>query len=397
MNIALVTEVIHPGGAETFVLRLASALREQGHTALIYCFYKKHYNKELHQALAPTVQVIWPQVPWLFKQMDRVLFKLKIDHSFSEGYIKKGLEKIILVLNADVVHSHLLKVDKVSLEAGHETNVPVVTTIHGDYLQFYSKTQQNIPIPLLNYEAKARENLKQLKEIVCISDKQMDFFREIFPKETYGKLVKIYNGYRAPKPEAEISSLKAKLNINPSDFVFGMVSRGIAEKGWEEAIQALLQLNTEKAHLVLVGESTYLQTLKNKYAQHQNIHFIGESKNPLEWVNIFDVGLLPSTYASESLPTVVIEYLCCNKPVIASDAGEIVNMIQCDGKQAGTIIPIKENKISVSDLADAMNRYMNDKNYHLQHKENTSICFEQFDMLKCIENYTKVYSHAIGK
>src|SRR6185437_13149544 len=94
----------------------------------------------------------------------------------------------------------------------------------------------------------------------------------------------------------------------------------------------LLQLNTEKAHLVLVGESTYLQTLKNNFAQHQTIHFIGESKNPLEWVNIFDVGLLPSTYASESLPTVVIEYLCCNKPVIASDAGEIVNMIQCDGK-----------------------------------------------------------------
>ncbi|HXS36858.1 MAG TPA: glycosyltransferase family 4 protein [Flavipsychrobacter sp.] len=397
MNIALVTEVIHPGGAETFVLRLASALREQGHTALIYCFYKKHYNKELHHALAPTVQIIWPQIPWLFKQMDRVLFKLKIDYSFSEGYIKKGLEKIIQVLNADVVHSHLLKVDKVCLEAGNETNVPVVTTIHGDYLQFYNKAQQNIPIPLLNYEEKARKNLKELREIVCISDKQMDFFREIFPNETYGKLVKIYNGYRASEPEIEKSVLKNQLNIGSSDFVFGMVSRGIPEKGWEEAIQALLQLNNEQAHLILVGNSNYLQTLKNKYAQCKNIHFVGESKKPLEWINIFDIGLLPSTYASESLPTVVIEYLCCNKPVIASDAGEIVNMIQCDGKKAGTIISIKDNKISVSELADAMNRYMSDKDHYSQHKGNIPACFEQFDMLKCIDYYMKVYSDATGK
>jgi len=178
--------------------------------------------------------------------------------------------------------------------------------------------------------------------------------------------------------------------------VFGMVSRGIPEKGWERCIEAFNKLNMSNTDLVLVGGGEYIESLKQKYAAKVNIHFTGHSDEPLEWINIFDVGLLPSTYASESLPTAVIEYLCLNKPVIASDAGEIKNMLQKDGQQAGVVIPILDNKIDNNLLADAMKKYIEDKALYAEHSANAAICFRQFDLDECADKYLDLYVKAIA-
>jgi glycosyltransferase involved in cell wall biosynthesis len=146
----------------------------------------------------------------------------------------------------------------------------------------------------------------------------------------------------------------------------------------------------------LVGQSDYLDSLQQKYREHTNIHFVGHSDKPLDWINIFDVGLLPSTYASESLPTAVIEYLCCNKPVIASDAGEIRNMLQKDGQEAGIIIPIKNNDIENVLLVNAMQQYMDDKALYARHSANAAVCFKQFDMDECADKYLDLYVKAIA-
>src|SRR6185312_10673278 len=155
--------------------------------------------------------------------------------------------------------------------------------------------------------------------------------------------------------------LRQSLNIGPTAFVFGMVSRGVSTKGWEEAIEAFMLLDKPGTHLVFIGDSDYVQDLKTKYAAQVNVHFVGFSSEPLEWINLFDVGLLPSTYPSESLPNVIVEYLRCNKPVIASDAGEIKKMISYMGSDAGIIIPVNEGKVPVAGVLDAMKKYTEDK------------------------------------
>src|SRR4051812_45621328 len=96
---------------------------------------------------------------------------------------------------ADIIHSHLLKTDNICLEIAQEQKIPVVTTVHGDYLQFYNKTQLHKPIPLLNYFEKAKYNLQRLSHIICISDRQISFFNHNFAELTRNKLSKIYNGY----------------------------------------------------------------------------------------------------------------------------------------------------------------------------------------------------------
>jgi len=108
-----------------------------------------------------------------------------------------------------------------------------------------------------------------------------------------------------------------------------------------------------------------------------------------------DVGLLPTTYPSESLPTIIIEYLCCGIPSVASDAGEIVNMLQYEGKQAGLVVPIVNGSVSVDGVKDAMQRYLTDKKFYEEHKANAELCYNQFDMDKCLASYYNIYYNSI--
>ncbi|MCB9045599.1 MAG: glycosyltransferase family 4 protein [Chitinophagales bacterium] len=398
MKIVLASEVIHPGGAETFILRLAQALHNNGHDVRVFVFYNQLLNYELCRLIAPDVQVTPAAIPVykLLSKIDGLLFRLKIDISLRDSYIRKTLNKLIKEQGTEVIHSHLLKVDKLCLDVCTPLNIPVVNTIHGDYLQFFNKTKNNIPIPLLNYPTKAPHNLQRLAATVCISDKQTAFFKEHFPNETANKISKIYNGYTGEVTE-QPDVLKQQLGINDTDFVFGMVSRGIPEKGWQVAINGFLKMNNTKSHLVLTGESGYLSDLKEKYSTEKRIHFTGHSDNPINWINIFDVGLLPSTYPSESLPTVIIEYLYCHVPVIASDAGEIVNMTGQAQHPAGQIVAIDNGEVSVDKIAAAMKRYLDTPALYDEHKNNTGLCYRMFDMNKCVEAYTEVYQKAINR
>ncbi len=398
MNIILASEVIHPGGAETFILRLAQALTKQGHDVRVFVFYNHLLNRELCKLLAPDVEIVAADIPaaGILGKIDGLFFRMGIDYSLRDIFIRSTLKKLIKKQKTNIIHSHLLKVDKLCLDVAATEHIPVVDTIHGDYLQFFEKTKKGIVIPLLNYARKAQSNLSRLAAVVCISDKQVDFFNKEFSKETKGKVSKIYNGYEG-NITVQPAELKTQLGIAANDFVFGMVSRGIAEKGWQVAIDAFLQLDNNHTHLVLTGSGDYITSLKEKYQSEKRIHFTGHADNPINWINIFDAGLLPSTYPSESLPTVVIEYLYCGIPVIASDAGEIVNMTGQRNHPAGIIVPIKDGKVDVGQFSHAMNSYINNKELYSRHKENATTCYQMFDMNKCVAAYTQVYQEAINQ
>lgn len=395
MNIIIASEVIHPGGAETFILRLAQALHEKGHKVKVFVFYKHLLNKKLCTIFAPDVKIVSADIPYhsLLSKIDGALFRLRKDFSLRDYYIRKSLAKLIKTHKAHVIHGHLLKVDKICLDVARPKKLPVVNTIHGDYIQFYEKTKKQTPIPLLNYYRKAKRNLRKVNQVVCISDKQVDFFKSNFAYETTNKISKIYNGYRATVNE-DANALRKKLNIKDGDFVFGMVSRGIPEKGWQIAIDAFLKLANENAHLILTGKSDYLTALADKYGGNGKIHFTGHADNPINWINVFDVGLLPTTYPSESLPTVIIEYLYCGIPVVASDAGEINNMTGQPANPASIIVPIEGGKVDTNTVAMSMQKYMEYKELYNAHAANAKKCYEMFDMEKCVEAYIEVYKKA---
>jgi len=392
MNILITVETLLTGGAETFSLRLAQALSKTN-SVVLYRFYADLIDQDIVSKLAPDVKLVAFSSVFdsLLRKLDSAFIKLKIDLSLRNWFIKKDLKRIINKEKIEVIHSNQFKVDYVVTIVAAKNRIPVVTTIHGDYLQFWHQPPASLPF----YRQKLIQCVTKTDFITCISERQLTFFKKevqpLIPKKI--SLVKIYNGY--PYNPAMLTNgeeSKSKLSIPEDSFIFGMVSRGIPDKGWESAIQAFIALNASGTHLILVGDSPYLSELKGSYQAYQNIHFVGYAANPLFWISTFNVGLLPSVYASESLPTVVIEYLFCSKPVIASDVGEIANMLASNTPEAaGMVVPVVKNKVSLELLQKAMLRYLQEPDLYRLHAAHTKSAAAKFDMQTCINLYMQLY------
>ncbi len=189
------------------------------------------------------------------------------------------------------------------------------------------------------------------------------------------------------------------------EFLFCLCSRAIRDKGWEEAITAVLRINSpspercsrRRARLLLIGDSEYAKSLKTKYAQHREIEFLGQLQDPLPTIFACDVGLLPSRFVSESVPSTVIEYLACGKPVIATTIGSIPQMIAREGRDAGLLIPCDLPQPAFVDaLYDAMLRYMTDHALWEEHRSNASIVFDgQFNLERIAAEYLDFFAEAV--
>jgi len=136
--------------------------------------------------------------------------------------------------------------------------------------------------------------------------------------------------------------------------------------------------------------------LKAKYAQHREIEFLGQLQDPLPTIFACDVGLLPSWFVSESVPSTVIEYLACGKPVIATTIGSIPQMIAREGREAGLLIPYDLPQPAFVDaLYDAMLRYMTDHALWEEHRSNASIVFDgQFNLERVAAEYLDFFAEA---
>jgi L-malate glycosyltransferase len=392
MKIAILIETLLPGGAELFALRLAKALASS-HQVILYNFRADRVNMEIVKVHQKNFEIVSFDLPFgfLIDKFDALLFILRMDFSLRDFFLRRHLKRTIEKYKIQVMHSNQFKVDWNTSLVNKKFKLRHVITIHGDYLKFFKMLNKGTAQLIHHYKAKLNQIVENIDHIVCISDQQIDFFKKVIKAEYYNKIQKIYNGYNI-SGNIKYKS-REEIGINPNVFVFGMVARGIPEKGWEIAIRAFLNCaeNNKSIFLILVGDGDYMTTLKNQY-RHQSILFAGFSPQPLEWIKVFDVGLLPTYYASESLPTSIIEYMAAGKPCIASKKGEIGQMITDNGQMAGYLFDIDPLENAENKLADLMNMIVKNKETTLPELSRMSEkMFEKFDMNNCLNKYQRLY------
>lgn len=389
MKILLVTETLTAGGAETFVIRLANALADD-HQVTIAVLHGEKVNPALMERVSDRVKLerlILPMKRQWFS-VDGLLRRLGIDRSTIRAKQHHWLSAIADRDPPDVVHSHLLKADLAAarLCAGHP-GMRHVLTFHGDYAPFLSR--QADP-QLLALERRMAAVVNSVDEIAAICREHLDFIATHFPEEMEKSRL-IYNGY-APWNDVRADSGRRADSI----VTFGMVSRGVEKKGWAKAVAAFATLPAGAARLVLVGEGPAIDRLRRGPVP-EGVEFAGFSADPVEWIDQLDVGLLPSEFPHESLPTVVMEYLFCGKAVIATDVGEIGAMIRGpDGELAGTLLDFDGNQISTEQLAAAMQAYLDDPALREAHWARAGAAFAKFDMGACAAAYARLYAEVVA-
>lgn len=357
------------GGAQRFAIRLANELSIDN-DVWIYSVRSELFRQGI------------------FNMIDRRINILRSTENTEE------LRKYINEYSIDIINSHGYVSDKHVLGAVESLgDVPWVVSMHGCYedAKYFAEIFDK------DFFLNAIKILTRANRITYAADKNKFFFRYVLPSPE-PKSKKIYYGYI----RQDIHSRSRKeLAISQADFIFGIVSRATHDKGWEEAIISVIKIKIEyqrNVHLILVGDSEYAQKLRKKYANFSFIHFVGYSPRPEEWIQIFDAGLLPTFFRSESLPNSIIEYLAYNKPVIATDIGEIKRMLLCNtDTPAGLLISLnKSGIINTDELIISMKKMM--ENYdgiYETCKKNTRLALSQFDMQRCVQSYVEVFNECI--
>lgn len=360
-NLLVILPDFEVGGGQAVGIRFANS-------------FKKYYNVFVLNTREKL------ETKYMREMIDKDVEILKYDHDVER------LRFLNTTFGFKAVLSLIWWSDKLSYQAFADTDVNRIISMHGCYENILDNPEID---PF--FDENVDKMLTSASHVVYTAEKN----RRVFNERNINigdRLTKIDNGFLLGDYPTKT---RKELGIGNKDFVFGLVARGIPEKGYEQAINGINYVNQKvknKAHLVLVGSGEYIDGLKAKYTS-DHIHFIDNTTEPLEWIgweDIFDVGILPSYFKSESMPTAVIEMLFLGKPIISTDIGEIKSML-IDGKdEAGIVIQLKNGKPDQTKLNEAMLEMIKNPKRLEMYKKNTKKLSNRFDMDKCINAYRKL-------
>lgn len=399
MTILHVINAIRIGGAETFLLRLVKELEKQGHKSLILTF-RPHKNEQdffeyftsqtnavmiEHYKVPPFKNLIYQKINGVSKRLTGKVFYDRLIAKERNTYYKKLFTQ---EFNIDVINSQIFDSDFYSATYLKPLlDKPLVISSHGCYNDYekFDKIDQILKVAD-GFTYVAEKNLKNvLKSQVGLP----------------GNSRLIYNGYEVS--ENVKSKTRKEVGLSADDFVLGQISRSLPSKGMEVAIEAVKILQSKgrsSIKLVLIGpENEYYKSIQEKYANLDYVIFGGQSMNPIEWVDMFDAGVLPSYFHGESCPNSVVEYLSKGKPVIATNIGEVENMISYDGKLAGKLFSkdALNGQPDPQAMADIIEEFIDNNKLVEQFSEIAPNAFQKFNISKSANEYNAVYEKAIEK
>lgn len=400
MNILFVIEQLNIGGAQTFLIRLATQLPKNATNIYVWEIKPSERNEANYKKLIDNnIKIITaPYALWKLFLKNHGWRAIRIISDTLNAWFDFGfkleawaMRRFIRKNKIEIVNSHLYQADIYCCKILKNNSVKIISTFHGCYNLFQKRLDENELTPDFAIAFKKDINIifKRLNGIIYLTERQLKILGDLLtniPKQ------KIYNGF-LPAP-ANRNSFEI-LNSEKNEWVFGMVARGDASKGWEEAIQAFLFLkkkySKKKLRLNLIGGSHFMDYLKFKYVDN-DIYFYGDISDPLPLISMWDIGLLPTYFPGESLPNSVIEYMYSQVPTIATDIAEIPNMLKVGEAAAGQIIPLNcEGKVDWINIAKAMQRYLDDNLLWQENKSNTLLLYKRFDINTCINEYTNYF------
>jgi glycosyltransferase involved in cell wall biosynthesis/SAM-dependent methyltransferase len=359
-NIAMAAYALIAGGGETFPICLANLLAAAGYGVTFF-------NANLEQAEIGIRNMISPSIPLL--EVDRIDLAGAI---FSD-------------MGIELVHSHHASIDvMLATQLAKFPNIRHVISMHGMY-ELMPAAQLSKILPKLE---------ARIDAFVYAAEKNLSPFSPEFRKRKHFQ--KIDNALiQGPiKPVSRTS-----LGVGENDFLLCLVSRAIRDKGWEEAIQAVVWANersVRRIHLLLIGDGPELERLKPD-AKHDFIHFLGFRSNIRDYYAAADMGFLPSRFRGESYPLVVIDCLHSGTPVLASNIGEISQMLWTQEGVAGELFELDDWDISIEKLGSTIVGLAGSTDqYHDTLKLRASIAARKFDSGEMLAQYQAVYAACLA-
>ena len=241
------------------------------------------------------------------ENIDIIIFNFKSFFDIKE-YVK--LIKIIKQISPDIIHTQMYNANLLSrfLKIIFP-NTKIINHIHG-----MSKWMNNIKLLI----EKLTSRYVDLFIVVSDSSCKLRIKREQYPKD---KIVVLYNS-------VDLNECNQKEKTN--EIIIGMASRLIPLKNIKGAMYLCSELIKKglKIKLVIAGDGPEKENLilhAKELGIRDKVNFLGFCKNMKTFYEQIDVFCISSF--TEDLPLSVIEAMYCGKPIIASNVGEIPNLL----------------------------------------------------------------------
>jgi glycosyltransferase involved in cell wall biosynthesis len=183
-----------------------------------------------------------------------------------------------------------------------------------------------------------------------------------------------------PRPEPGAGAVHAGV-------VIGNVATFRAVKNQAMLVRALASMRERTARLLLVGDGpdrAACEALAGELGVAERVTFAGTAEDTAEVYGGMDVFALSSR--TEQMPLVVLEAMACGLPVVATDVGDVREMVAEPNRE------LVVGRDDVAGMAAALDRLVGDGALRAElGAANRRRCEEQFEAGACLGRYAELY------
>ena len=297
------------GGAKTHVFALLSKLKDMADVKIV-CFMKG---------------VFWDELQDIGVECELLEQRSRFDMSVVDRLTEICNEGI------DIVHCHGARANFIAASLRRRVNIPMITTIHSDYLLDFDGFYRKLVYTTLNVFA-----LKKFRYYIAVSSsfKDMLISRGFRPNSVYT----VYNGmdYSTEMNYVSKEEFAKRIGIEYDEncTYVGLIGRHDYVKGHDVFIKAI-KPTVEKCpnvRFVIAGDGENrhaLEELAESEGIADKLVFAGFVKDIYSFINFIDINTLTSR--SESFPYVLMEGARMSKPTVCSRVGGIPDFVK-DGE-----------------------------------------------------------------
>ncbi|MFP3583098.1 glycoside hydrolase family 99-like domain-containing protein [Paraburkholderia sp. SIMBA_055] len=364
-NVMVTTMGFSPGGAEILPIRIVNELKRQGHSVLLLNTGLMVHDDRIREMVRNDVPVVEVSDVTATRELIRA-FGIEALNTH-QWHLQKYPSQV-----PDVYDS--LRVHVASLHGMIE---------HGDA---FGATEEQL-----------RLADEKVTTWVYTADKNLGPFIDCgLYDETSTRFAKIPNGMMPP---TIVPVSRSSMGIPEDAFVLCCVSRAIPDKGWAETIEAVERaraLSNRDIRLILVGNGP----VYDEYCQSgafDFVHFAGFSENSVGHYAAADMGIMLTKFKSESFPLTIVDCLFAGRPYIATDVGDIRNMLTEGDEVAGAVIELEDWAVPVDAVSQIIAAFASDEQKYQRTRALVREVANRYKIDMVTAKYVELFKMSHGK
>ena len=246
---------------------------------------------------------------------------------------KKTIKKILVENSIDLIFLYGVATNGIQcIELSRELNIPIV-------FRALDVAHKLVRIPFLqNHTKKLEKSIFSSADLVLTTTPQLsNYAEEMGSNPDCIKYFPLGVNSRYFKPMKKNNELLQELGIQTNDRIILFMGTLYPFSGIDHILKNfhLLQNQIKQIKFVIIGggpDFNRLKSLSNELQLNKNIIFTGfvEQKKIPEYIAIADICLNPfviNTLTDRVIPTKILEYLACGKPVLSTPLKGTVELL----------------------------------------------------------------------